>query len=213
MTSTAQIEANRANSQKSTGPRTEAGRAVSAQNATTHGLTSRRALLPGECAEEFKEFYEAIRARYAPDGPLEEMLVGEIASGAWRLRRIPVVEAELFQYLGAEQQAEIARRDIAAAADLPMFTNAGAEARAAEAYAHQTALPLGAPFAVGCRQGNAFGNLSRYEAQIANRMTRAMHELERLQERRRGGDVPVPAVVDVTVAGQERARLEEMLPR
>ena len=48
-TSQKRIEANRRNAQKSTGPRTDAGKAKSATNATTHGLSSvkQNPLAPG----------------------------------------------------------------------------------------------------------------------------------------------------------------------
>ena len=52
MTTEAQIEANRANAQKSTGPRTPEGKATVAQNAVKHGLLARTAVLHGEDWEE-----------------------------------------------------------------------------------------------------------------------------------------------------------------
>ena len=48
MASEAQIAANRANAQRSTGPRSEEGKARVAQNGLKHGLCSTRVLLPGE---------------------------------------------------------------------------------------------------------------------------------------------------------------------
>jgi len=48
MASKKKIAANRRNAKKSTGPKTPEGKAVSAQNATRHGLLSRRAVLPDE---------------------------------------------------------------------------------------------------------------------------------------------------------------------
>lgn len=43
-----QIQANRNNAKKSTGPRTEKGKARVSQNALKHGLLARDAILPGE---------------------------------------------------------------------------------------------------------------------------------------------------------------------
>ncbi|MCU1257860.1 MAG: hypothetical protein JWO80_745, partial [Bryobacterales bacterium] len=44
----AQLSANRANSESSTGPRTEAGKSRSSQNALRHGLASGRLIIEGE---------------------------------------------------------------------------------------------------------------------------------------------------------------------
>ena len=62
MTSERQAEANRQNAQKSTGPRTPAGKAVVALNGTKHGLLSRECLLKGESETEFVAFGKRLRA-------------------------------------------------------------------------------------------------------------------------------------------------------
>src|SRR5262245_2769465 len=51
------------------------------------------------------------------------------------------------------------------------------------------------------RAATAFGTLSRYEASLERSYYRAFHELQRLQEARRGGHVPLPLALDVTVSG------------
>ncbi|MBU2533383.1 MAG: hypothetical protein KKB37_11625 [Alphaproteobacteria bacterium] len=94
-----QIDANRLNAQKSTGPRTPAGKALSRANACKHGLTAERVLLPGESAEAFEAFCSEIRAYLSPEGPLEEQLVERAVSLMWRLQRVPEFEAALFQWM------------------------------------------------------------------------------------------------------------------
>ena len=47
MASEAQIQANRANAQKSTGPRTAEGKATVAQNAVKHGLRAEQMVIKG----------------------------------------------------------------------------------------------------------------------------------------------------------------------
>ena len=69
MATPAQIEANRLNAKKSTGPRTPQGKAVSSMNALKHGLRANPAPLPHEDPE-----LAAARARawfdyYHPQGP------------------------------------------------------------------------------------------------------------------------------------------------
>jgi len=99
MASKKQISANRRNAKKSTGPSTPEGKAASAQNATKHGLLARRALL----SDEDPAAYEALRLDLIhdlwPDSPLEKLLVDRIAATQWRLARVPVIEAELFERL------------------------------------------------------------------------------------------------------------------
>jgi hypothetical protein len=94
MATPAQLAANIANSQTSTGPRTEAGRAASSQNATTTGLFSAHDLIrPGE--ELFYEQYKAaLHHDLSPVGVLEHDLVDSLLRAMWRLRRCGLVEAD-----------------------------------------------------------------------------------------------------------------------
>src|SRR5215831_1911080 len=64
MTSVKQFEANRRNSLKSTGPKTEAGKQASRCNAVRHGLTAETVIGALEDAENYKAFELAITADY-----------------------------------------------------------------------------------------------------------------------------------------------------
>ncbi len=86
---------NRANSLHSTGPRTEPGKQRSSQNALRHGLTARTAVLPTEDPEAHQRHIQQFIDEYKPATPTETQLVHEIANTAWRLNRIPLLEAEL----------------------------------------------------------------------------------------------------------------------
>jgi hypothetical protein len=86
---------NRANSQHSTGPRTEAGKQRSSRNALRHGLTAQTAVLPNEDPETYQRHIQQFLDEYAPATPTETQLVHEIANSAWRLNRIPLLEADL----------------------------------------------------------------------------------------------------------------------
>ena len=92
-----QIEANRKNASKSTGPRTEAGKAASSANALRHGLTSELlVLLSDEDGDAFKRLREGVIADLAPAGALQEVLAERAAVLLWRLDRVARMEAELF---------------------------------------------------------------------------------------------------------------------
>ena len=86
---------NRANSAHSTGPRTESGKQRSSLNALAHGLTARTAVLPTEDPEAYQRHIQQFLDEYVPATQSETQLVHEIANTAWRLNRIPFLEAEL----------------------------------------------------------------------------------------------------------------------
>jgi len=91
------IAANRANTQKSTGPQTPAGRNVSSRNALKHGILSREALVCGRCIQEddleFAALHQRLWADLSPAGALEEILVDQTVTAHWRLRRAHKAEA------------------------------------------------------------------------------------------------------------------------
>ncbi|CAN5698965.1 hypothetical protein BH09PLA1_BH09PLA1_23520 [soil metagenome] len=88
--------ANRRNAIKSTGPKSEAGKSRSSQNAITHGLSARASVVLDESTEEFDTFAQAVHDDFRPCGPMENVLVDRIVHLSWKLRRIPKAEAELF---------------------------------------------------------------------------------------------------------------------
>jgi len=58
---------------------------------------------------------------------------------------------------------------------------------------------LGIAFIQQSTEGDAFSKLSRYETGIERSLYRALHELQRLQTARCGGNVPLPLAADVHV--------------
>ncbi len=97
MTSFRQIEANRRNAYKSTGPTTEAGKQRSRCNAVRHGLTAETVIGALEDAEDYTAFEAAIIADYDVQSAVERELVLRLASLLWRLRRATAVETGLFE--------------------------------------------------------------------------------------------------------------------
>src|ERR1700677_2739037 len=87
--------ANRANALLSTGPRTPAGKQRSSLNALRHGLTAASAVLPSEDQAAYDAHRRGFFGEYQPATPTETQLVQEIADTAWRINRIPALEAAL----------------------------------------------------------------------------------------------------------------------
>jgi hypothetical protein len=86
---------NRANAKLSTGPRTESGKQRSSLNALRHGLTAASAVLPSEDQAAYDTHRRGFFDEYQPATPTETQLVQELADTAWRLNRIPALEAAL----------------------------------------------------------------------------------------------------------------------
>jgi hypothetical protein len=104
MTSWRQLQANRLNALKSTGPRTEEGKRIARRNALRHGLTAETVIDGLEDSEDYRGFEAAVIADYDAETAVERELALRLASLLWRLRRIIAIETDLFQI-----QAEILR--------------------------------------------------------------------------------------------------------
>jgi hypothetical protein len=152
------IEANRRNALRSTGPRTETGRAVSSRNALKHGLTAERIILFDEQRESFERVYSDLIAALKPHGPMEHQLAERIALNAWRLRRAYRVESGLFE------RARSAWR---------------------EGATEQTSDVDLVFLRLSTSNDDELGKLSRYEAAIERSLRRALLDLERRQRERR----------------------------
>ena len=97
MTTFRQIEANRRNARKSTGPTTEDGKQNSRCNAVRHGLTAETVIGALEDAADYRAFEATIIADYDAQSAVERELVLRLASLLWRLRRATTVETGLFE--------------------------------------------------------------------------------------------------------------------
>jgi hypothetical protein len=102
MTSFPQIESNRRNALRSTGPKTGDGKRRSRHNAVRHGLTAETVIVPLEDIRDYQAFEAAIIADYDARTAVERELVLRLASLLWRIRRATAIETDLLQI-----QAEI----------------------------------------------------------------------------------------------------------
>ena len=93
MASLKQLEANRRNALKSTGPRTPEGKKISCLNALKHGVYSHNVVLPYEDHQaweiHFNNFVDAAR----PSDAIEAALTRQLASIEWRMQRFDRMEA------------------------------------------------------------------------------------------------------------------------
>ena len=160
MSTAAQIAANQKNAQLSTGPSSEAGKAISSLNAVKSGLTGRTVLLLSEAAAEYQRHLAAFTDEFQPAGLRECELVQSIADTWWRLRRIPALEMALF----AKGRIEFAN----------LFEKEDLAARPHLIDAHT--------FLVYEKQ---IRNLQIQEARLARRREKEMAELRELQQQRK----------------------------
>jgi len=97
MSTLKQIEANRRNAVKSTGPRTEAGKAASRLNALKSGIDAQSHILPGESPEDFQLLTSEYYQQHHPVTPEQRALVDVLISSEWLLRRLRRVEHQLWE--------------------------------------------------------------------------------------------------------------------
>lgn len=176
------IEANRRNGQKSTGPKTAAGKATSKWNSLKHGLLSRQVVIQqGEGKENRQEFLhlqESLRQDLQPLGVLEELLVEKIAVEYWRLKR------------AIQCEAGVIRRGFAS----PLS-------------AYDDYVQCGHPELQAIRSHlslpdkEAMERILRYETTINRQLFQAMNQLERLQRQRKGEAVPAP--INIEISGEK----------
>ena len=72
---------------KSTGPRTEAGKAASSRNALTHGLASGTLFIEGEDQSEYQSLIANLLEEWQPATPTEHLLVHNMAKHHWLVER------------------------------------------------------------------------------------------------------------------------------
>jgi hypothetical protein len=104
------IAANRANAQKSTGPRTPEGRTRAALNSLKHGLNSDIIVVPAESPAEFADFRQALQDEFQPADPDQALLFEHMVAAAWRLRRIRRLETDMFDALLVHKEKSLANR-------------------------------------------------------------------------------------------------------
>jgi hypothetical protein len=94
----AQVAANQVNAQRSTGPKTAAGKAISAMNNFRHGFNGAFTVLPWEKQDEFDLLLEALRDEHKPSGVTETVLVDRMAQALWLSKRAVMLQHVNFNH-------------------------------------------------------------------------------------------------------------------
>jgi|SRR5579862_2461768 len=190
MTSFKQIEANRQNARKSTGPITAEGRLQSRCNAVRHGLTAETVIGALEDAEDYRAFEAAVVADYDAQSAVERELVLRLASLLWRLRRATKIETGLFETEAehlrddaSSHQVSTPSREIVRALFAPPASVSSAErlsARDVDPAAEMTRCYLG----LANLPNFALDRLSRYEATLWRQAGQILFTLDALDRRK-----------------------------
>ena len=98
MPTQAQLNANRLNAQKSTGPTSPEGKAASSLNALKSGIDAWSHIIPGEDPADLEALAAAFHDQYQPADPTQLSLVDTLISTEWIQRRLRRIEAQLWNY-------------------------------------------------------------------------------------------------------------------
>ena len=203
MTTEAQWEANRTNSQKSTGPRTPEGKANVSRNALKHGLLSQRVVLEDEDEAEFEEFRRGLLAALDPAGELEQLIASRVVASAWRLARAGEIEQALLTNDISRYEGSMAQR----------HDRSNHSRGPGKDGPNERSSPLGLAVIAALSRGDRYGKLSRYEAHIERGLYRALHELQRLQTARAGPRRPLEVHPVEVIPDEEPANIPDYLRR
>jgi hypothetical protein len=173
-----QIQANRHNARKSTGPKTPNGKTRVSRNAIKHGLLARQIVLqdddPQENPADLDRLVDELRDHFAPEGPLERLLLERIAVCYWRLRRAYRFEAQAIH-----------------------DHRTGAANPAAQIFRQMTGTESG-PTTHALPTKSDLDKLLRYETMIDRELNRTMAQLFRLRHSHRpespATEIPPPPV-------------------
>ncbi len=98
MASLRQIEANRLNARKSTGPRSVEGKAASRMNALKSGIDAQSQIIRGEDLAALESLTAEYLERFQPVTPEERLYVDTLVRDDWQLRRLARVDAQVWEY-------------------------------------------------------------------------------------------------------------------
>jgi hypothetical protein len=216
MSSLKQIEANRRNALKSTGPTTPEGKERSRRNALRHGLTAETVIAALEDYEDYQAFEAAVISDYEAESAVERELVLRLASVLWRLRRATGIETALFESVtehSRKHEHPSSRETLGGAADLAarnqLLLRAVQESDAAEAnsLSSDSKKDIADCFLLLAELPNSpLDRLSRYEHLLWRQARQIVLTLESLRRRKRA---PIRSIFPFSFRRREPGALSE----
>jgi hypothetical protein len=110
-----QIQANRANAKRSTGPVTEEGKQASSQNARRHDQLSSCVVMKAESTPLFDELMDSLIAEFQPSTANETALIETMAVSRWKLMRNWIMHTALLELEVVKQDHSIGSPPVIAA--------------------------------------------------------------------------------------------------
>ncbi len=179
MSTKKQTKANRQNAQKSTGPKTAQGKAVTSKNAVKHGLFAAEAVITGEDPAEYEAYRDHFLTELEPVGAVETMMAERFISLSWRLRRAERMQNQAIEeFIETEITNPLPRRNRVLnchAQGIPL-----GDPRCTSSH-----LPLGRIATSDWSCCRVLDRMLLYERRIENSMTRMLKEFKRQQIMRR----------------------------
>jgi hypothetical protein len=172
-TSQIQIEANRRNAQKSTGPSTTKGKIAVAQNALKHGLRTDRTVIKSEDQADFDLHHAQIFDELAPSTPIESALADRIVSTLWRLKRVENFQNRSIDALGTPKNNQFTKLQQMLIAKYTGSSEAGSVESDPD-------LLLGRMLVKDFTNDRVLEKLLMYERRIENSFYRSLLEIHRL---------------------------------
>ena len=179
MASLKKIISNRRNSKKSTGPVSKEGKLKSSQNAIIHGLHSSKFVVIGERIEDLNLIRDKHIKELKPIGVDQELIVSKMIDISIRLKRIPIIEAGIFNHEMLEYEAMEYKDKIASKIE-------GSNEKGVVVSSDTIVRKIGLSFARDCGSGNAILKLNTIEDRLLSKYFKLLSILKDLQKKKGG---------------------------
>ena len=176
VTSLKKVLANRNNAKKSTGPRTENGKAWAKRNAAKHGLRAEHIVTVGESRMEFEELKNQFVKELQPIDIISMQLVNRIVLTAWNLQRSDKIQSGMLAYEMLSYEADEYKSKLK---EIHHADFAGSQIKVP----YQNLL-MGLSFLRDCNSSNAMVKLGSYETRLLNRYSQLLEQLKKYKEQK-----------------------------